>query len=523
MNLEGRIPRIFNLSLLAFVLLSPLTFANSTTPASECSQILSGTTEALNDANEKQNGTNHDFWANFRPSDIGKKIYAVHATRTLPEKGLIRIGNPYPSFRPAIHWNLGELVRPHSNGTWESEPYAILAPLEDLKNQIMNLFPRDTMTFGDFKLTSTATFVLPYGVSFNSNQVFKIFRYDPKKSSLREAVQRALKQKGAWNIDTTQGGMFDAPAYLHGKNMSSKAFFKPFLSDLADEVTYFAEDLTLKFEIDNFLIHHLTHYFFHPNRNSHIGISTDRLELQLKIFDSFTKILSDQVASRNESEHVTSSFQREMSQLNRWLNFLRADLLVRKEFGKTAFKSPELRDEILSKLDHLEDTLGWYRANLNHLHQVTDLEEESELSSGLGHEIDPNRIAILLTNLNPTQFPVALSEITDFVERAGGPSIVKGFYSLQRFRVLGFEEAEREGSIKDLLRSFNQASKIEKLGLLNLLAHSSSTFFTGRYHTPRKYERFLEFPEVTKFLEQDGVIESLHANDRTEVFWKKYL
>jgi len=241
--------------------MSQSTLANPTQPRKECSQILTDP-GAQNDVPENQKKIDQEFWAHFKPSDIGKKIYAVHATRALPEKGLIRIGNPYPSFRPAIHWNLGELVQPHNNATWESEPYAVLAPIDELKNQIINLYPRDTMTIGDFKLTSSATLIVPFGTPIENDQAFEVFRYDPQKSSLRESVEKALNLKGAWTIDTSKGGLFDTPADLYGKNVSSRVFFEPFLTDLADEVTYFAEDLTLKFEIDNFLIQHLTDYFF---------------------------------------------------------------------------------------------------------------------------------------------------------------------------------------------------------------------------------------------------------------------
>jgi len=92
------------------------------------------------------------------------RLFAVTATDVFPEDGKLRAGaisksgkaDP-PSFRPTVHFALGELVREHGHNSWDSRRYAILAPLQQLEPQLINVMTHDTSTRGIPVATNVAS------------------------------------------------------------------------------------------------------------------------------------------------------------------------------------------------------------------------------------------------------------------------------------------------------------------------------------------------------------------------------
>jgi hypothetical protein len=119
---------IFLLILSSYALCQPITQDNS--------QIL-----AILDKNES--------FTPFSTEILLDKIYAVHATRCLPDPDYLRAGfsldnvsplekTMMPKARQTLHFALGELVRPVEGFmSWEDCRYAVITPLQVLLPQLI--------------------------------------------------------------------------------------------------------------------------------------------------------------------------------------------------------------------------------------------------------------------------------------------------------------------------------------------------------------------------------------------------
>ncbi|MCL5291389.1 MAG: hypothetical protein M1548_02520 [Actinobacteria bacterium] len=149
--------------------------------------------------------------------ELESRLFAVHATPIFPEGGILKAGarglspnngwkSDHPSFRPTIHFSLGELVRPHGRQSWENMPYAIVVPIRALEEQLVNLFPEDTFILGDYRLTSEATILVMKGTNVSGlSPDIRVVEYD-KETGLRTAIDQLIREKGGWPIRTRVGG-----------------------------------------------------------------------------------------------------------------------------------------------------------------------------------------------------------------------------------------------------------------------------------------------------------------------------
>lgn len=177
-------------------------------------------------------------------SEIDKKVFAVSAIRSLPKSNVIepntlnyeRFDKPYELpvlVRFGTHFSLGEMVRPHKDGSWDDRLIAIVKPLSGLDG-VININPYDTLVLGNVLLTSDTTLVVPKGTVTNAEKYgYKIFEYDPDKMNLRTAVDRVIEDRQGLHIRMKENvnDQVDAEFEIDGQTYKTGLFFKEFLKD----------------------------------------------------------------------------------------------------------------------------------------------------------------------------------------------------------------------------------------------------------------------------------------------------
>lgn len=168
---------------------------------------------------------------------VGENLFAVHATDTLPEEGILYAGygkpetlpTDIPNVRCTLHFSLGELVRPLGDWmTWENKKYAVVVPLKNLYPQLVNLNCYDTFILGDLELTQEMYLVAPAGTS--SIGGCSLFEYD-SETTLREAIDKLIATLGGWKVTMSEENLDEeyAPAYVNGTNINTPEFFATFI------------------------------------------------------------------------------------------------------------------------------------------------------------------------------------------------------------------------------------------------------------------------------------------------------
>lgn len=164
------------------------------------------------------------------------KIYAVHATRSLPDKDYLRAGlnldncsdeekEIYSNIRQTVHFSLGELVRPVDGFMdWEDCPYAVVTQLNNLLPQLLNINCYDTFILGDLRLDPETYLFIPSEMADGVESHATIIPYHPP---LREAIDAFIASKGAWHIEMNEEDIEDTlhEAYLDGININTLDFF----------------------------------------------------------------------------------------------------------------------------------------------------------------------------------------------------------------------------------------------------------------------------------------------------------
>ena len=132
-----------------------------------------------------------------------------------------------PNFRPTLHFSLGEVV---SMGDRQIDyPFAVVTPLGNIENQLVNVFPTDTFVLGDIKLSKDTIVVVPHRTdTSNIPEGVPIVKYS-KKQGLKNAVDQVVQQGGGWSVTLPDNFDQGLPAMVHGFDINSRLFFKNLL------------------------------------------------------------------------------------------------------------------------------------------------------------------------------------------------------------------------------------------------------------------------------------------------------
>jgi hypothetical protein len=299
----------------------------------------------------------------YASSVLKDKIIAVHATNSFPINGILKAGsharvdnyvfeeesNAQKDFRHdvrfTVHFNLGELVRPHTPSAekdnpwqmnWEKRKFAILTRLNNLIPQMMNINPNDTFVIGDYEIPAGPVILVPEGELVNLPKGIKVRYYDPKSISLRDAIDSEIEALGGWKINGKDGTGL-GPNYLNGVDINNPQFFEPLLNELpyisfgihADSSPGILAD---GYNLSSALDRAVNNYTLFTNSGAF-----SNLNLKLKIYQikSLMKQIEADMKKRKAPDILQLKMKIEFADMEKWVNLLEADLKLREKTGKT--------------------------------------------------------------------------------------------------------------------------------------------------------------------------------------------
>jgi hypothetical protein len=314
------------------------------TAHSEASCVVRGTTELSKRLADEPAST----LPRYDARTLETKLYAVHATRFFPEDGVMKagasnarlgtVGDEPAAFRPTLHFSLGEMVRGHRDGSWEDAPYAVVTPLKTLKPQLVNVNPYDTFILGDFSLPPESIVVMPKGQTHRLLPGQRVFFYDPRTTTLREAVDAALEREGAWKISMDlppgkhNGQIGSQPALLNGEDINSSDFFRPLLDEsphVSYGTHYAAETGTLGARagtIENLLQHMM-------DRFDALWVNSVDMELGRELIVHHLAKMEIEIKQAKLPFASLDAFRRKKALLEDWLRLANQELDLQKTHG----------------------------------------------------------------------------------------------------------------------------------------------------------------------------------------------
>ncbi|MGB7129129.1 MAG: hypothetical protein WBD50_08595 [Candidatus Rhabdochlamydia sp.] len=189
------------------------------------------------------------FDENFKPTsaELKEQIWAVHATNVLPKDILTpKILNLNQEIRSGIsntvHFSLGELVRPHSDMSWEDRPFAIITPLNSIIDQVVNIFAHDTFITGNWRLKKETIVLLPEGTDTSEirDKCFRTVTYKDPEKSLRIAIDEIIQEKKGLIFRMPKGSVnLGSEALLdEAININTPSFFDALLKEKQGMVSF---------------------------------------------------------------------------------------------------------------------------------------------------------------------------------------------------------------------------------------------------------------------------------------------
>lgn len=202
--------------------------------------------KAVNQSIDVEKGTVinlESFNENFKPTsaELKEQIWAVHATNILPKDTLTPVIGNYltqeiiPGISNTIHFSLGELVRPHSNISWEDRSFAVITPLNSIIDQTVNIFAYDTFITGNWKLKKETIILIPEGTDISEIQdkAFSFVSYKSSEKTLRTAINEIIQERKGLNFRMTENSVLLGSRALLDEsiNINTPSFFENLLKE----------------------------------------------------------------------------------------------------------------------------------------------------------------------------------------------------------------------------------------------------------------------------------------------------
>lgn len=405
----------------------------------------------------------------YTAETLATKIFAVHVTQFLPEEGVLRAaGNPIPRFLPTIHFSLGEVVRPHQLGNWESMPYAIITPLKSLEPQLLNLMAYDTFILGDFKLPPEAVLLLPKESVHLAPEGLKVVTYDRNTTTLRQAVDLLIKNKGGWPLrGLNNAGTMIHPVTINGWNINTSQFFAPLLArnpgaSFGQHVVSESKKGARFGALDEWS----RYRFAALSKGKELQISSHKLSFEISLAIRHLNAIEREIETQNFPTVSKQSFYQARNRLLAWINLAKLELMLRKNYGKTFFEISDYKSDQKLKYINLRDNpKSLFALAESDIQNLPVFKEPKEFS---GPDSDAQWLASHLQHVPWAEKERILKQFPKWVNQSGKERIDL-YYSLNRTLNLTFEDAKKENLFKKieqatsiLLRTENE-SQLESL------------------------------------------------------------
>lgn len=397
-----------------------------------------------------ESSSSHDF--EYSPENpppleaLESKVFAVHATPTLPKKGILtagardissdkKWGDEPPSFRPTIHFSLGELVQEHSEQSWDKSPFAVVTPLKSLEGQLVNIFPHDTFILGDYHLTEKDTLLVPRGTDASELPAnLNTVEYNPQMG-LRNAVDQVIREKGGWSIRMKPEGVaIGSVAYIEDTEVNSSEFFQS-LFDAFPQLSYGTHLEAERGDAFRFGVIEQTVNSVMKNYSNHwFTYSSVQVQLHKSLIEHNLVQLEKSLSGQSLSAEALQAFEDKRGKLAGWLNIINADLETRQRIGRTFIGAPEWIQEELRKVKDDPEALKSVVDRL--ADELPDAEEQQELS--------PQVLAELLSGMTPEELNQFIAENQRVFDCTNLPQFYAN-YAIDRWVVIRDKRATEEG------------------------------------------------------------------------------
>lgn len=385
------------------------------------------------------------------PLDIlREKVILVHATASIPEQDILQArardkskekkwGNQNPpSFRPTLHFSMGELFTGGWEGGFSREdmPCAILLPLQKGEQQLFNVFPNDTVIMGDIQLDEGSYIVLPEGTNYEGKA--RVKRYNPKTESLRSAVDRTITELDGWKMhtDTFIDGphSFASHAKIENADVGDKRFFATLLQEYP-HLSFGSHFHSEKGDawrtgVVDYRITDIINRYSDTLQNQ---IPTSELSIWRNLIAHNLKGLDISLAQANYPDEVMRIYEKEKEELNSWLNVVDVDLYMREHDGKT----------ITSAKKEIWEELRDARKNPETIKSVVN-KHKNDLQDSRNYRANIGGIADALANMPRAEFE-SFTTSNDGSFNAEEWNSLKISYAIKRWLVVKTEQAKLEG------------------------------------------------------------------------------
>lgn len=389
---------------------------------------------------------------------LESRVFAVHATPILPESGTLKAGardissgdkwtgGEPPSFRPTIHFALGELVQEHSDFSWDENPYAVVAPLKNIEGQLINVFPHDTFVLGDLPLQEGMILLVPKGTDTSKlPQGFEVRKYD-QKTGLRKTVDSLITEKKGWHIQMKPEGVaIGSVAHIEDTEVNSSKFFQslfekyPHVSfgthldpERGDAFRFGVIEQTLNKVMKNYSDHWLRY-------------STVEVSFHRSLIVHNLQKLEQTLESSTISPQALGAFEEKKGKLLGWLNVIDCDLETRQRLGKTFTGASESVQKMVRTRRNDPVKLREF-VDEKYL-ELPDAIQESELS--------PTVLAEMLAGMSPQELEQFKTENENVFNHVSLPEFYSS-YTTKRWIVVKNEQAQTEGLDQILANSLGQ-------------------------------------------------------------------
>ncbi|MGE3757780.1 MAG: hypothetical protein AB7H97_08490, partial [Pseudobdellovibrionaceae bacterium] len=409
--------------------------------SNRCSEIYRGKTEQLT-LGSLQKGSLHQ-----RAEEIRSRLFAVHATVIFPKDGVLiagardlrtnktHVASEPPSFRPTVHFSLGELVRSHRGGDWDQSPYAVVLPLRSIENQLVNIHPYDSFVLGNFKIPPEAILVIPESEVHRVPPGLRYVTYE-SGTPLRRAIDKVIADNGGWKVTMQNQTDIWAPAEVNGKNINSKDFFEPLLR----ENPFLTYGNHLHAEVGGIYrmgnIEQALHSLMREFAGHGIGHSYEMALFKEEFIRYHLYRLDTYLASANLPDHSMDVYQKKRRNVLDWLNIVKMEKVVNQGYGLTLMESDKVTFGTLELLKGDPQKLSQY---VEDLVQSNKLKQVREGNSGR-----PTELAEYFTASSPSEVRELLSRHPK-VLKAEDVDLFWLLYSVNRTLAFNKSIAKSEG------------------------------------------------------------------------------
>ncbi len=436
-------------------------------------------------------------------SEIESKVFAVHSTPILPKNGVLKAGardtsyggkwdDEPPSFRPTIHFSLGEIVKEHHGFSWDENPYAIVTPIKSLEGQLINIFPNDTFVLGDYRLTPEDILLVPKGTDVSKlPPEVNVLEYNDDVG-LRGAVDQVIKDKNGWQFRMQPEGVaIGSVAYIDGEEINSAEFFSSLYEKLP-QVSYGTHLNPERGDAFRFgLIEHTLNILMKTYSDHWYGYGNSAIRLYRGIVTHNLARLEYSLQAQTLQPEATQAFEDKKRKLEGWLNIVDADLDLRERLGVTLSGASEWAQKQVRR----------HRYSPEDLKLAVEIQAPSLKPVPEDEPISASVLAEMLQGMSPEEIKEFMAQNPEPFQLIELPRFYAS-YAIGRWLIIKSERAHEEGLDQMLAESVRNITPDVKKDRESEIFRSLQEYLTTDNNRLATALEILRQPSIMDYLTQ---------------------